>query len=180
MTLVNCVYSDLLSCMSCRSIVWISGPVLNGSVMWFSLNESNVNPDSNTVITDLHPLDISVDPVSGQIFVLTTDNSILSVNSGTVVSSLDLEVSISLDVFEVFAYVIFESGIVSRVNIQGSSSGISVLMFDLLTNRVVVAGSAGSLDILGNISGSVDAKVLHPLKESYRFSKLKGVSCIIL
>lgn len=87
--------------------------------MLFSLDEDKFN----TVIADFNPLDISVDPVSGEIFVLTTDNSIRLVNSDTVIS-LNSEVSIALDVFEVFAYVIFESGNISRVNIRGSSSGL--------------------------------------------------------
>lgn len=102
----------------------MNGPPLNTSVMSFSLNGSN----SISVIDNLQPVDISVDPVSGEIFVLTRNNSVLSVSCGTVQVVVNFDsggVPIALDVFEVFAYVIFDSGRIAQISTQ---RGIIIIM----------------------------------------------------
>ena len=80
----------------------------------------DLNSNSTSVISVHDPVDISVNPVYGEIFILTGDGSIISVDSGTVqlIVSFDSGIPTALDVFEVFAYVVFDSGIIAQVNIQ--------------------------------------------------------------
>lgn len=80
---------------------------------------------SMSVLDSIHPLDIAVDSVSGEIFVITHNGSILSINSLNTVQVVFHfeEVPIALDVFEVFAYVIFGSGSIKQINIHEGSQG---------------------------------------------------------
>jgi outer membrane protein assembly factor BamB len=94
----------------------MNGPIQNASVMSLNVNGSNLS-----VIENLYPVDISVDAVDGEIFVLTLNNSVLSISSGTIkqVVSFDSGIPVALDVFEVFAYVIFDSGVIIQASIHG-------------------------------------------------------------
>lgn len=102
---------------SCRRIIWIDGPYFNSSVTWISFDGNNVT------INDVHPNAISVDPVSGEIY-LIDNSSILSIDIMTNVKTVfrfDNAIPVALDVFEIFAYVLLDTGIVKQVNIQSST-----------------------------------------------------------
>lgn len=109
--------SDTAFTLVYRQIIWISG----NSIMRISLEEQ----DGITVIDGIQAFDISVDPVSGKLYCVD-NSSIFSVDLVTsiveVVSNFDDEVA-ALDVFEIFGYVLFNSGIIKRVNIHTTSEG---------------------------------------------------------
>lgn len=139
----------------------MNGPAQNTSIMYLDLDESN----SISVIAHLDPVDISVNPVDDEIFILTRGSSILSVSSGTIFT-FDSGVPTALDVFEVFAYVVFESGMIAQVTIQ---EGMNVYLISNHFNLIFCIEE--SVRVLGNINGSVDIEILHPLKKSYYPSK---------
>ena len=90
--------------------------------MWINLDEEDVI----RVVDGIHPFDISVDPVFGKLYCIS-NSSIFSVdltrNIIELVLNFEDEVAIALDVFEIFGYLLFNSGVIKQVNIYSTSEG---------------------------------------------------------
>ncbi len=104
-----------------RKIIWINGPFSNSSLTWIRLNESYFT----SVVGEISPIDISVDPVSAKLILVAVDGKLYSYDfqdNPEEIYNLENDRPVALDVFEVFAYVLLNSGIIVRISIQGDFS----------------------------------------------------------
>lgn len=132
--------------------------------MWMNLSDNSL-----IEVNDIHPVDISLDPVSGEIFAITSNRSLVSINSNSiqVIFNFD-EVPVALDVFEVFAYVLLNSGVVSQIRTQGYTSGNLYNFLGIQNYNIAVTIAEEEQPTnrpIGNITTATDIKILHPLKQ---------------
>ena len=85
------------------------------------------------MINNIQPSAVSVDPVNGYVYCVN-GSSIVSVDllsNMEVVLQFESEVPVALDVFEIFAYVVFDAEEIRRVNIYDSSEGMHGYMYSV-------------------------------------------------
>lgn len=111
-----CIFSDC-----CRNIYWINGLCHNASILSQSLNGTDL---MTTVISNICPLDISLDPVDDDIFYIDEDGNLFSISSGNTKNVATVNgVPRALEVFEVFAYVALQSGTIIKLNVRTKAHG---------------------------------------------------------
>ena len=139
---------------------------MNSSVVVLNLDKN----DSVSEIFNTYPVDISEDPVTGEIYVVS-NSSLLVVDSTGIVELLrfDFGVPIALDVFEVFAYVMFDYGLYIQVNTLGRNAGSYVCYYHDRYNHQTFVHAV--VEFLGTNNESSDIVVLHPLKKTLHSSE---------
>ena len=96
-----------------RKIIWISGSDLNSSLTWIEINGLGLT----SIVGEIHPIDISVDPVTSKLILLTADKSIYhyDFNQFQQIHHFENHIPVAIDIFEVSAYVVLNSGIITHV-----------------------------------------------------------------
>ena len=118
----------------CRQITWINGPVQNSSIMSHNFDENVLNVQN---MQSMYVIDISEDPVSGNIFVITNESLLLvRLGHNSMEHVIDLnydELPLFLDVFEIFAYFVLESGKLVQIDYTRKNAGKFNLFDKVLT-----------------------------------------------
>ncbi len=113
-----------MNCVQCRKIFWIDGPFNNASIQSFNIAEDSFLP----AIHNTYPQDICLDPVNGIVFSLSITRSIFRISSDKIEvvfepPQFDNQIPIAIDIFEIFLYVILESGTLAKINMQTNFVG---------------------------------------------------------
>lgn len=108
----------------------------------------NIKNHTNAIFRNFQYVDIALDPVTDAVFIVTNDGIILSImhtggcnfpETTNIYFNFTTERPIAIDVFEIFAYVVLDSGKIVQIDLQKNHS--SMLSPHLISSFIHFCGS---------------------------------------